>query len=136
MDEPPQPLIDWFEPHPDERLVMVERISIVEDVLTQVRTVYLRVREAQVPSALEDDYKGDFYAVMRRLGIVVDNAELYLSPEVADVRVAEILGVPVGFPLMLFENHSYDATGRLTYLSYGRTRGDFVGLVLHKRDQS
>src|ERR1700761_9593305 len=45
MEDPPQPLVDWFAPGPGERLVLLERLSTLDGVPRGVRTAYLRVTD-------------------------------------------------------------------------------------------
>ena len=133
VEEPPEVLLERFSLEPDERLVILERASRIGSVTKAVRTVYLRVRDLEAVE--RDTFKGDLYEVLGRLGVEFESAELYVSAESASERMAELLGIAQGAPLLVFENHTVDSSGRLVYLSYGRSRADLVGLVLRKADR-
>lgn len=133
IDNPPDLLAERFQLHEGERLILVERTSNVDDERISVRTIYLRVPAE--PAVAANELRGDFYEVVRRLGIEVDSGRLFVSAEVATVRTAQILGVREGDPIFLLENHTSSSDGRLVYLSYGRIRADRFGLALNKTDK-
>lgn len=129
LANPPEPLVERFELIDHEELVLLERLSFIGDQVRAIRTVYLRVSDR---ASIDDGFQGDFYDILTRLGIDALEADLYVSAETADDRVAELLGIASGAPLLVFENHTFDSRGRLVYLSYGRSRADLVGLILRK----
>jgi len=130
LDHPPTRLVDWFALRDDEVILLIERVTSSNGEPTALRTVYLRTDHAE--DLLQADFTGDLYEVLERLGLVVGDAVLYVGGALADERLGELLEVSEGAPLLLLENHTSDAEGRLLFISYGRMRADRRGIVLSK----
>ena len=76
-----------------------------------------RIPVAVLGDALDDVGDSSVYTLLDGLGTVVTDAMAGLRPVVADKRLARMLDVPVGSPLLHIEQVDFDSGGRPVMLS-------------------
>ena len=96
---------------PGEEVIRIERLRFADDEPMALNTSILPRR--LVPGLEEMDLeKGSLYEVLeKRYGLILSRAEQTLEPALADAYAAELLGVPVGAPLLLVEGVVYLKNG-------------------------
>jgi len=100
---------------PEEPVLHLERIRTGDGV----PVVYSadRIPVVVLGDALEDVGESSVYALLNGLGTIVTDAVASLRPVVADQRLARMLEVPVGSPLLHIEQVDFDTAGRPVMLS-------------------
>jgi GntR family transcriptional regulator len=71
----------------------------------------------------------DFYSYLRRTGLSVGRTDMIFDARPADASTAELLAVPVGRPLLGFEQVIVDEQGTPYDFAVGSVRGDRMRLV-------
>ena len=103
------------------RLAEQEPVLFVERIRTAdgVPVVYSadRLPMALLGDAADEVGQGSIYALLDRLGVVVTGALATVRPGVADERLAGLLEVEVGSPLLQIRQVDSDAVGRPVMLS-------------------
>ena len=97
--------------------------------------IYSRDR---IPAGLLGDFSEDaldssLYAILARAGHPVASATAQLIPTVANARLAKLLMVKRGTPLLHIDQVDYDERGRPVMLSHEWHVADAVDLVVNRR---
>ena len=87
-------------------------------------------REALLGTAAPD---GSLYAALEAAGHRVVRATAQLRPIVADARLATLLGLERGLPLLHIDQTDYDAGGRAVMLSHEWHVADAFDLIVNRR---
>lgn len=85
---------------------------------------------------LGGDWFGDWYIVLRRLGLDPGRLDLRLEVTPADETTAQILDIEAGHPVFRFERLLHDVMGRPLDFGYSRCRADRVVLDFRVTPQS
>ena len=119
------------------------RISPGDDLLHVLRRRIvdgepMALEEIRLPAALvpgmtaEDFVSGSLYRRMReRYGVDPTDAVQTTEPTVADAREAQLLGVPLHSPALLFERTTRDGGGRIIEFTRSIYRGDRYRITSH-----
>lgn len=109
---------------PGDEVLRVTRLRSVDGVPISVET--LHVPQALVPGLTAHDLeRHSFYQLLGgRFGILLTDATQIIEPTVVDEAEAELLGVPLHAPALLFERESRDADGRIVEFTHSVYRGD------------
>ena len=109
---------------PGERILRIIRLRSVDGVPMSVETLY--VPQALVPglTALDLEEHSFYQLLGRRFGILLSVASQIIEPTVVDETEAEMLGVPLHAPALLFERETRDADGRVVEFTHSVYRGD------------
>lgn len=109
---------------PGEQVLRATRLRLVDGDPMCVET--LHVPRALVPDLTARDLETDsFYRLLSsRYGIRLVRASQIIEPTVVDAAEAELLGVPVHTPALLFERAARDADGRVVEFTRSVYRGD------------
>ena len=100
---------------PQEPVLSIERIRTGDGV--PVVFSVDRIPVAVLGGALDDVGDSSVYSLLDGLGTSVTEAMASLRPVVADKRLARMLDVPVGSPLLHIEQVDFDGAGRPVMLS-------------------
>jgi GntR family transcriptional regulator len=114
---------------PSAPVLRVARLRLVDGEPMSVDTLYLP--EHLVPGITARDLEeNSFYELLEtRYGIGVTDAVQTIEPTVTDEDEAELLGVPLHFPALLFERVTEDADGRVVEFAHSVYRGDRYRVV-------
>lgn len=126
----PPHLVDELE-LTDDAVVVLERRSWIGGRPIALRTLYLAAE--RVPGIERADLTLDVFELLASVGVAVGRSELVIEAVAADERVAELLQVVAGSPLLLLENRTWSVDERPLFVSYGRLRSDRAALVVPKR---
>lgn len=109
---------------PANPVLRVVRLRLVDDEPMAIERLHLP--HALVPDLTAPDLEsGNFYQLLRlRYEVVVSDAVQTIEPTVCDQTEAELLGVPLHMPALLFERTATDATGRTVEFTRSIYRGD------------
>jgi GntR family transcriptional regulator len=109
---------------PAAEITYIARLRLVDGEPMAIE--YLHVPAAIVPGLTAADMEsGDFYDLLReRHGVRVHEAVQSIEPTVTNEEEAELIGVPVLSPALLFERLTKDATGRPVEYVHSVYRGD------------
>jgi GntR family transcriptional regulator len=109
---------------PADDVVRVRRLRLVDGEPMAIERIDLPA--ALVPGLTAADMEaGNFYQLLRsRYEIVVADAVQTIEPTVTDAGEAELLGVPVFAPVLLFERTTRDTAGRTVEFAHSVYRGD------------
>jgi GntR family transcriptional regulator len=109
---------------PSEQILRITRLRTVDGDPMCVET--LHVPHALVPGLTARDLETDsFYRLLsRRYEILLTDASQSIEPTVVDEWEAELLGVSVHTPALLFERAARDADGRVVEFTRSVYRGD------------
>ena len=109
---------------PAEQVLRITRLRLADGDPMSVDT--LHVPAALVPGLASQDLEdGSFYRILgRRYGVRLATATQIIEPTVVDEAEAELLGVPVHTPALLFDRVSADADGRIVEFTHSVYRGD------------
>lgn len=96
---------------PGEEVVRIERLRFAGDEPMALNTSVLP--KHLIPGLEREDLESrSLYEILeRRYGLLLSRAEQTLEPALADPYAAELLGVPVGAPLLLVEGVVYLKNG-------------------------
>lgn len=90
------------------------------------------VRSPELERLREEAFTTDFYTLLAASGVVLDKASLVLEASAAEPRVAQLLQVPVGTPVLWFEQIMYDPRGEgfdfATGTFHREVRASLVGI--------
>lgn len=70
-----------------------------------------------------EDMRVDFYALLRRAGVELGESVVQMDGTFADEYDAEVLGIPVGAPILAMEQTIFDPSGRPIDCAFIRTSG-------------
>lgn len=113
---------------PAADLVHVARLRLVDG--TPIALEYLHIPAALVPGLTPEQLEAGFYAHLREVrGIVAAHAVQSIEPTVLSEDEAELLGVPVLSPALLFDRVTADTTGRPVEYVRSFYRGDRYRIV-------
>jgi GntR family transcriptional regulator len=114
---------------PAAEITYIARLRLVDGEPMAIE--YLHVPAAIVPGLTAADMEsGDFYDLLReRHGVRVHEAVQSIEPTVTNEEEAELIGVPVLSPALLFERLTKDATGRPVEYVHSVYRGDRYRIV-------
>lgn len=114
---------------PAEPVLRITRLRLADGDPMSVDT--LHVPAALVPGLTPQDLEtGSFYQILgRRYGIGLATATQIIEPTVVDTAEAELLGVPVHTPALLFERATADTEGRVVEFTHSVYRGDRYRIV-------
>lgn len=109
---------------PGEEVIRIERLRFADDEPMALNTSILPRR--LVPGLEDLDLeRGSLYEILeKRYGLILSRAEQTLEPALADPYAAELLGVPVGAPLLLVEGVVYLKNGAPVEWVHILYRGD------------
>ena len=115
----------------DASVIDVERVRFAD----RRPVIYSRDR---IPVALLGQYSEDaldssLYAILARSGHPVASATAQLIPTIANARLAKLLGVKRGTPLLHVDQVDYDGRGRPVMLSREWHVADAFDLVVNRR---
>jgi GntR family transcriptional regulator len=118
---------------PGDDLLHVLRRRIVDGEPMALEEI--RLPAALVPGmAAEDFVAGSLYRRMReRYGVDATDAVQTTEPTVTDAREAQLLGVPLHSPALLFERTTRDGGGRIIEFTRSIYRGDRYRITSHLR---
>lgn len=106
---------------------VIEYLTVLDDEPYYAATAYVP------PQLIEVVERGqsvsEWYSVYERAGHDIGVTDQAVEAIVADELVAALLGVPAGFPLMLFERLVRDTAGRPLEYAFARVRGDRITLM-------
>jgi GntR family transcriptional regulator len=114
-----------------ESLVCLERIRTADDR----PVIYSRDRilEKLVSTVDSDQFDASLYAVLEQAGVGVRSAGARITPVVATARLARLLDVPRGSPLLNIDETDYDESGRAVMLSAEWHVPDIFELHVNRR---
>lgn len=114
---------------PAAEITYIARLRLVDGEPMAIE--YLHVPAAIVPGLTAADMEsGDFYDLLReRHGVRVHEAVQSIEPTVTNEEEAQLIGVPVLSPALLFERLTKDATGRPVEYVHSVYRGDRYRIV-------
>ena len=109
---------------PDDQVLRVTRVRLVEGEPIAIER--LELPAALVPGLTPADLEtGNFYQLLReRYDINVAEAVQTLEPSVTNPEQADLLDVPVYFPIMCVQRTTQDTTGRTIEHAQSVYRGD------------
>ncbi len=118
-------------------LVEGENVIEVERVRSADRrpVIYSRDRipEALLGHVVADALDSSLYVVLEAVGHAVARASAQLIPTLADAKLARLLGIKRGTPLLHVEQVDYDARGRAVMLSLEWHVADAFELIVNRR---
>ncbi|HEY3717875.1 MAG TPA: GntR family transcriptional regulator [Jatrophihabitantaceae bacterium] len=121
--------------HLDERpgtpTLMIEYVGMAAGTVVGLYTNYLRYPEADAVAATP--FRSHWYTLMGDAGLQVDETDLLIEVILADEPVAEVLGVPIGHPMLAMQQVIRDETGRPYDFALLRHRGDRLSLLSQAR---
>jgi len=107
----------------DDTVVRIQRVQFANGVPFCIMTNYLI--ESYVPGI--ERFVGQFTSLYelleKQFGVLLDSAVEYLSAGVADFTEAQMLGVPVGSPLLISKRITCNSSGPIEY-AISRILGD------------
>lgn len=112
---------------PAAEIVSVARQRLVDGAPIAVE--YLHVPVAAAPGLTAADLESGFHQFLRRHGVLVHDAVQSVEPTVTNDAEADLLGVPVLSPALLFERLTNDDTGRPVEYVRSLYRGDRYRIV-------
>jgi len=114
---------------PAEPVLRITRLRLADGDPMSVDT--LHVPAVLVPGLTPQDLEtGSFYQILgQRYGIGLATATQIIEPTVVDTAEAELLGVPVHTPALLFERATADTEGRVVEFTHSVYRGDRYRIV-------
>jgi GntR family transcriptional regulator len=92
-----------------------------------------RIAAAVLRDVSEDAFDGSLYAVLHRTGHEVVRASAELLPTLADTKLAKLLEVKRGAPLLHINQTDYDARGHAVMLSLEWHVADAFELIVNRR---
>lgn len=106
---------EQLQTEPGEPLMSIERIRTADGrpVIHSIDRIPARI----VSDANEKQLAGSLYALLEQCGSGVRSASARLQPVVADTRLARLLEVRRGSPLLRIDEVDYDRLGRAVMLS-------------------
>ncbi len=109
---------------PGEPVLRITRLRFVDGDPMCLET--LHVPQALVPGLTARDLETEsFYQLLgSRFGVLLTDASQSIEPTVVDQTEAELLGVPLHAPALLFERETRDADGRVVEFTHSVYRGD------------
>ncbi len=109
----------------DTPLLYIERVGYVDEQAVMVEYSHWR---ADVVPGLEDEevhIPDLFYAIIvEKFGIPVVRAEETLTAEGADEQTAEILGIPLGAPVLVLNRVTFTTANRIIEIRISKGRSD------------
>jgi GntR family transcriptional regulator len=126
--EPERELLDLPE---GETVVEIERVRLAD----RRPVIYSLDR---IPLALVNDVEADalnssLYLMLASVGHPVARASAQLMPVLADERLARLLEIEVGAPLLHIDQIDYDERGRAVMLSFEWHVADVFEMVVNRR---
>jgi GntR family transcriptional regulator len=114
-----------------ERLVEIERVRLADGR----PVIYSRDRipEALLGATAQDALDSSLYVILASIGHAVVRASAELLPTLADSRLARLLAVKRGSPLLHIDQVDYDARGRAVMLSYEWHVPDAFEVIVNRR---
>jgi GntR family transcriptional regulator len=114
-----------------ERVVEVERLRLAD----RRPVIY---SHDSIPEALLGDVPADaldssLYVILEWAGHAVARASAQLTPTLADTKLARLLGVKRGTPLLHVDQVDYDTRGRAVMLSHEWHVADAFQLIVNRR---
>ncbi|MEV6492856.1 GntR family transcriptional regulator [Actinoplanes sp. NPDC051633] len=118
---------------PGDDLLHVMRRRIVDGDPMALENI--RLPAALVPGIAATDFvSGSLYRLMRdRFGVDPTDAVQTTEPTVTDAHEAQLLGVPLHSPALLFERTTRDSVGRIIEFTRSVYRGDRYRITSHLR---
>lgn len=108
---------------PEERVHRVERLRLVDDEPLALEIAHLPGSLPRLRAEL--DRRGSLYDTLREAyGVALARAEDVVETGLATPREAEVLGVPVGAPMLVIRRTAHDADGRAVEYTRSVFRGD------------
>jgi len=117
-----------------ESLVEVERVRRAG----RRPVIYSRDR---IPQSLLGDYStgaldSSLYVILESIGHPVARASAQLIPTLADAKLAKLLAIKRGAPLLHIDQVDYDARGRAVMLSHEWHVADAFEMIVNRRSSS
>lgn len=108
---------------PEERVHRVERLRLVDDEPLALEIAHLPGPLPRLRAEL--DRRGSLYDTLREAyGVALARAEDVVETGLATPHEAEVLGVPVGAPMLVIRRTAHDADGRAVEYTRSVFRGD------------
>jgi GntR family transcriptional regulator len=127
-EEPAAPRVaERLELPPGGRCGVIEYLTVLGDEPYYACTAYVPVEILDHLACLRT--APDWYALFERAGYEIGVNDQAVEAILADEQVAELLEVPAGSPLMLFERLVRDRSGRPLEYAFARVRGDRIALI-------
>jgi GntR family transcriptional regulator len=121
---------------PSEPVLNVTRLRLVGDEPMAIEKIQLPAAVAPGLAA-RDLESGSLYQLLRvRYQVVVTDAVQTIEPTVTDATEAELLGVPLYAPALMFERTTQDSGGRVVEYVRSTYRGDRYRITTHLRFDS
>ncbi len=116
---------------PADGVLFVARLRIVDGAPMAIE--HIRLPAVLVPGITPDEFEaGTLYGRLRdRYGIFPADAVQSTEPTVTDAAEAEVLGVPLHSPALLFERTTRDRGGRVIEFTRSIYRGDRYRITTH-----
>lgn len=113
-------------------VTLLDRLIRCDDQPLTLSTHYLRGDATDTLLAADDG--ASFYELVEdELELPIDRIEMGIEAVAADADVAEVLGVPLGSPVLLFQRLVLDADGTPVAFGFNRVRGDRMSLMVNLR---
>lgn len=110
-----------------DSVLLLERRTMFEAAPLALWTTYLPEDVGQRLQMPGVDLSGDYYDMLESaLGGELAGVQSTTEAVLSDGDVAELLGVPESWPLLLVERTIIDVSGRVVEYGFGRLRGDRV----------
>lgn len=109
---------------PDEPVVCIRRVATVEDEGIALLSAYVPASLAPGLEVIELNQHSLYQTLEARYDIVLARAQTAIEVVRCGPEEAELLGVPVGTPLMLAEGATYDVSDRFIEFSRIHYRAD------------
>ena len=107
--------------HPGDRVIETLRVRLADNIPVVVERNHFSMAYSYL-SAI--DLNGSLYTALRDFGVEARDATHDLSLSFATAEIADMLDVPVGFPLLELREVIYDQLGRPLHNSVQLIRGD------------
>lgn len=114
---------------PGARVVMLERLMVVDDTPLSIRSSWMPASLAERLLECELGRLHYYALVAEALGLELTSGHLVIEAVIAGASVGALLGVAEGCPLFLMERTSFLADGRPFEFGFTRSRADRVALV-------
>lgn len=124
----PEPVARRLDLLPGSPCLVAEYLTSLGPTAYSLSTSYLSAEHADVLG--RGDFSVDWYRLLESGGLRLGDSELGVEAVIADDLVADLLGVPAGAPLVLFERLVRDHRGRPLDYGFVRVRGDRIALMI------
>jgi GntR family transcriptional regulator len=125
---------------PGTDVIFLERVLFIDECPLTLRSSWIPASLAgPIIDGTVDLRQGIFALLEQGLGLELGVTEYSIEATLADEAVGEVMNLPFGTPLLLFESLTRRADGRPAEYGYARIRGDrsrFVTSISRQMDSS